>query len=231
MSVFDFWTTPQWILFGGVTAVGLGALGLLGLAVHAVRGWTAPATYRTTTPAPRPSLQLATERMTDADMADFEQRWRDSKARATEAWRLPVVVLDERGGTALWTHPTEVLEHLAPGAGSLATLAEVGEGCLQRVELVDPEVARWFAEAFDRPAHAPARDEAGVVDPGGVLAQFQAAIEPIMRTVKLWEIQGRGNAGVESARQALDHWRMDYPTGGWPTVPPVGGRLPVFAEV
>lgn len=207
------WTTDQWTAFTGASVAGIAALVLLGMAVHTVRSWTAPATYRA--------------------------------ALARTSTRPPpsVLVLAESGGTAAWTHelppplpsvrtwvdvradlyplvvdPTgaELAEHLAPGAGSLATLAEVGEGSLTRVELIDPEVARWFADAFDRPAHDPGRAEAGTVDEGGVLARFQVAIEPAMRTARLWRVRGKEGPGV--GHRALNDWRINCPTGEWPLV-------------
>lgn len=236
------WTADQWTAFTGASVAGIAALVLLGMAVHTVHSWTAPATYRaplaptSTLTRPRPSLQLATVRMTNAEVDAFRDRWNQGNDR----W---VHVLAEAGGTAAWTHelpavrtwadvraelyptvnpivvdPTgaELAEHLAPGAGSLATLAEVGEGSLMRVELIDPEVACWFADAFDRPAHAPGRAEAGTVDEGGVLARFQVAIEPAMRTARLWRVRGEEGPGV--GHRALNDWRINCPTGEWPLV-------------
>jgi hypothetical protein len=222
------WTADQWTAFTGASVAGIAALVLLGMAVHTVRSWTTPATYRAAlnpvSARPRPSLQLATVRMTNAEVDAFRERWKQGKGR----W---VHVLAEAGGTAAWTHelptapatplvvdPTgaELAEHLAPGAGSLATLAEVGEGSLMRVELIDPEVARWFADAFDRPAHSPGRTEAGTADEGGVLARFQVAIEPAMRTARLWRVRGEEGPGV--GHRALNDWRINCPTGEWPLV-------------
>lgn len=37
------WTQDQWVAFGGLVLAGCCALGLAALAIHAVRGWTAPA--------------------------------------------------------------------------------------------------------------------------------------------------------------------------------------------
>lgn len=219
------WTADQWAAFCGVTAAGLAAVALLGLAVRTVRGWTAPAhAYLAPRPALRPTVQLAARR---------------APAWAIEAYGVPLTeaiarthlaAARQRALTAATTPDLPaadiaVLAHLAEGPGSLASLAAVGEGSLVRVELVDRETRDAFAFAFDRPAHTPTRDEAGIIDDGGVLTRFHAAIEASMRKARLWEIQGRGVAGHDSARQALDHWRIDTPTGEYPLVVLADARM------
>jgi hypothetical protein len=139
---------------------------------------------------------------------------RDRRARALAAG----------GPVAVTVDPTaEILAHLAPGPGSLATLAEVGEGSLTREEpptLVPADVRDALAFVFDRPAYAPSQNEAGVVDDGGALTRFQIAMEPIMRKARLWELQGHAqHRGGASAWVALDHLRMDTPTGEYALIP------------
>lgn len=215
--MMQHWTHEQWIAFYGIVTAGCAALALLGLAVRSVRGWTAPAhgAYADSTVVrrvdPRPTLALAAARgprITDAQVLEHERRWRAAVA---------------------WDRPTEVLEHLAPGPGSLTDLAAAGPGELKRIvhaDLIDPDVHAWFVEVFDRPAHTPHRDEALELDEGGALTRFRAALDPAMRKAHLWEIQGRGHAGHDSARQILDHWRAGTDTGAWPVVVPIGGQLP-----
>lgn len=224
MSMLDLdwaWSVRQWYAFGGVTLAGLGAIGLLTIAVRTVRGWTAPATYRDPALAhvrPRPSLELAERRhvvVTPGDFEDFAKRFRAATRgpddgtyawmtdRPDEAQRL-IPVIDPTG---------EVLEHMAPGPGSLTSLAAAGPGSLTRAELVEPEVRDGFAFTFDRPAYAPARHEAGVRDEGGVFARFEAAIGPAMATAAQWLAQGR-----TPAQQALDEWRIYSPTGEMPII-------------
>lgn len=93
--------------------------------------------------------------------------------------------------------PVAALEaHLAPGPGSLATLAEVGEGCLVRAEPVDPEVHMAFEVAFDR-----------------VMAAWRVAMEPHLRKAKRWELAGHAGETAPSARVELDHWHLLEHTG------------------
>lgn len=197
MHVFSTigWTTDQWIMFGCFTVAGLGGLGLIGMWISGTRA----------------------RRTEHADVARLIAGW-----RATPSMTLalvtgtPATPLTPR---ALIGHvdPTgELFEHLAPGAGSLTTLAAVGEGSLTRAApTVDADVAAWFAEAFDRPAHAPGRAEAGVLDEGGVFTRFHAALEPAMRKARLWELQGASleHGGSASHWATLAHWRIESPTG------------------
>lgn len=192
------WTSEQWYAFTGILTAGLAAVALLAMAVRAVRGWTAPAhAYAVCGPAPRPTLALAARR---------------ASVPTLQPAPLEVIRIDPL--------PADVAEHVAPGPGSITSLLREEGHCAPRVDsAIDPDVRRWFAEAFDRPAHAPLRDEAGILDEGGVLTRFRAAVEPAMRTAHLWEIQGRGVNGHTSARQVLDRWRIDTPTGEYPLVP------------
>lgn len=208
MTVND-WTTEQWISFLGFVVAGLAALGLAGVGISAARA----------------------RRAERREVAALIAGWRATPSHtvailAGPTRPLPVVLPPHPLPTPPppVVDPTgEILEHIAPGPGSLSSLAVVGEGSLTRVDrtdLVDADVRRWFVEAFDRPAHVPAPDEARVLDEGGVLTRWRAAVEPAMRTAHLWDIRGRGNGGVQSARQALDHWRIECPTGEIPLVEP-----------
>lgn len=220
----SIWTPSQWVAFAGLLTAGLSALSLLTLAARSVRAWRTPQTYYAQRPVARPTLALAAERVRVSGTDVLGYRWNPERYGATAIdFGYPdndVIVVD----------PTDVAEHLASGAGSLTDLAATGPGLLERVELVDAETRRWFVEAFDRPAHVPGRDEAGELDEGGVLTRFRAAVESSMRTAHLWEIQGRGHAGHDSARMTLDDWRAGTCTGEWPMVPPVGGLLPILAS-
>lgn len=183
------WDGPRWLLFAGLVCLGTGLLGLLWLAAQRL---------------------AATARRRRADLLAYEsfvsqwQRVRHQPARILPAPpRTPEF--------------EQLAAHLAPGAGSLATLAAVGEGSLTRVELVDSETRDAFAFAFDRPAYSPSLRDAGTIDAGGVLTQFHIAIEAAMRKARLWEIQShadhRGAAGLWAQ---LDDWRIFSPTGELP---------------
>jgi len=206
------WDAAQWSAFLAITAIGLLGLAAAALAIRTVRGWTAPATYRAPAARPRPSLQLAERR----PLLPEERQalvWQHAPGGAIEAGYAPLrpgeapVVFgatDEQWLRDLHVDPTgEVAEHFAPGAGSLTTLREVGEGSLAAAEpSVDPDVHAEFERVF-----------------AALFADFRVAIEPAMRTAHLWEIRGRGHNGVlSSARRALDEWRINTPTGEWPMV-------------
>lgn len=198
------WNGPQWLLFGGLVCMGTGLLGLLWLAAQRLA-----ATARA-----RRADRLAYE-----SFAEQWQRVHNQPARILPPPPAPrIEPLDD------------ITAHLAPGAGSLATLAAVGEGSLTRAELVDAETRDAFAFAFDRPAYAPSLRDAGIIDDGGVLTQFHIAIEAAMRKARLWEIQAhsdhRGAAGLWAQ---LDDWRIFSPTGELPIYerPEVLASLPM----
>lgn len=231
------WTHDQWVAFAAILAAGVGALGLAALAIRHVRAWTAPAGVDAVLSRreialrhargwaleagyePRPTLQLAAQRITNDELDESRARWQAIHAADATATLAPHV--DPTGD--------EITAHLAPGPGSLTDLAEVGPGAIVRIthaDLIDPEVHRWFAEAFDRPAHVPKRTEAAPLDEGGVLTRFHTATEAAFRKARRWEIEGRGLNGHTSGRTMLDAWRAGTDTGAWPVVVPVGGRLP-----
>lgn len=218
------WSTSQWIAFCGLLVAGLSALGLFAIAIRTVRGWTAPAhpTF-VDGPAPRPTLALAAQRIANGRLELSAAQW-----RAADSAGLTVTIAPTVDPTAELL-PGDVAEHLAEGPGSLVSLQRVEGSIVAAEPPVDPIVHGWFVEAFDRAAHVPARSEAAPLDEGGVMTRWHTAIEPLMRTARLWEIQGRGVNGHTSGRQLLDRWHVDTPTGGWPIVPPIGGRLPANA--
>lgn len=189
--MFTVWTQDQWIAFLAITTAGLSALGLAVLAARAVRSW-APTTVDLRRIAPRGYAVRPTV--------------------ALAARRVPLPA---------WAFEPTVLEHVAPGPGSLASLREVGPGTLVAGDPpVAPDVAAWFVEAFDRPAHVPTPTEAGTLDEGGVLTRFHAAMDAPMRTARLWLIRAEGLNGHTSARQQLNEWRVNTPTGEYAMIAP-----------
>jgi len=177
MSVFNNWTTDQWNAFAGFTVAGLAALALLALSLAAVRR----------------------RRVEHREVAELIAAWRATPSHTVAIVagpmprELPLPVVDPTGA---------VLEHLAPGPGSLTDLA-VAEGSLTRVEqsdLIDPEVSAWFdamAERWQR--------------------SVDTALAPAMLVAVTWAIEGAA-AGV-AGRVAADAWRADCPTGEYPLVP------------
>lgn len=97
---------------------------------------------------------------------------------------------------------------LEPITGDEAALVEAwhadvtsgAEGTLVEAEpVVDPEVAALFA-AWE----------------ADIRGQIREALEPYVRQTRLWLLRD----GRSTARQDLDRWRMDTPTGEWPIVRP-----------
>ncbi len=227
MITLPDWTTDQWIAFTGTTVAGLAAVALLIVAFRTIRGWTAPATYRTIGDPARPSLIPPAERhMSEAEITDFERRFKESAARADSAWK-STLLADSTHAWLAGPELADIAEHLAPGPGSLTSLAGVEGHATERVELIDPEVAQWFADAFDRPASnntITPPDGGQAYDDGGILTQFRAALEPAMRTARLWRARGEEGPGI--GRRMLNDWRIDTPTGEWPHIVPAIGPLP-----
>jgi hypothetical protein len=116
-----------------------------------------------------------------------------------------------------------VLEHVAPGPGSLSSLAQVGAGSLITIthaDLVDPEIERRFAVVFDRRVRTLDPGEEGPAEAGdGIMPAFEAAIEPSMRKARLWLLQANAeHRGLASAWAAVESLQMAIlgPTGEYP---------------
>lgn len=98
----------------------------------------------------------------------------------------------------------EVSAHVAPGAGSLTSLREVGPGHIVAAEpLVDADIAEAVGAALD-----------------AALETFRVAVEPAMRRARLWTLQ----AGETYAENALRTWHILEITGEYPAVTPDGAR-------
>lgn len=222
------WSTDQWIMFGSFTVAGVAALALLALIVRDRRRAAVQrarmAAWRTAHAVPMLTIAPAPNTLDRRALAEFEQRWNEAMARPVPVGpgllAVDLAVTDTTSlAQPLHVDPTaDVLEHVAPGPGALSSLQEVGPGALRRVthdDIVDPEVAQWFAEAFDRPARQPRPDEARELDEGGLLTRWRCGpVAAAMQTAHLWEVQGRGHHGVLGAgRAGLDRWRIDCPTG------------------
>lgn len=82
----------------------------------------------------------------------------------------------------------DVLAHVAPGPGSLSSLREVGPGRITEPEpLVDADVRADLDAALS-----------------AALETFRVAVEPAMRTARLWTLQ----AGETYAENALRTWHI-----------------------
>lgn len=129
MSI-QHWTIDQWAVFSLTLGAGVAAVALALAAWRAVRGWTAPATYRRAPlrAQPRPTLTTAAGR------------------RALPALTGEYQVVDTEHPSL--TSGAHVADALLPGVGSLAALAAVGEGSLTRVVLVDRDIAVAVAVAL-----------------------------------------------------------------------------------
>lgn len=100
-------------------------------------------------------------------------------------------------GEVYWS--ADVAAHVAPGPGSLTSLRQVGPGSVAAVEpLVDDDVAAEVGAALD-----------------AALSAFRVAIEPAMRTARLWTLRG----GETYAENALRVWHIMEITGEYPMVP------------
>lgn len=92
----------------------------------------------------------------------------------------------------------DVAEHLAAGPGSLVSLREVGPGSIAPAEhLVDDDIRAEIGSALD-----------------AALESFRVAVEPAMRTARLWTLRG----GESYAENALRVWHIMEQTGEWPMV-------------
>lgn len=209
------WTADQWAGFIAFAVAGCAGLALIAVWIYRRRVIAAEmAIIHTRFETPAGIIEFRD--VTEAEMALFKQRW----TAAMDGDNHTLALIND----TLHVDPTaelvELAEHLAAGPGSLTTLREVGPGRIVTADPpVDPEVARWFAEAFDRPAHVPGRDEARELDEGGVMTRFQLAIEAPMRKAHLWELRGHAEHGGLASRWAeLDRWRINTPTGEYPIV-------------
>lgn len=191
MSIIYGWTESQWIVFAGLSVAGLSALGLAAIAIRTVRGWRAPATYRTTaySAAPRPSLVLA------------QRRARYNPEPHMGALIATAYETADHEALALVIDPL-ALAHLQPGPGSISSILQEEGVFGPRDEDIDPDLI----ETFGRWAVERQRD-------------IDTRFAPSMLKAITWAIEG-AIAGVDSAA-ALDAWHSWHTraeTSEWPLV-------------
>lgn len=159
-------------------------------------------------------------------------------ASALRSWRpvaVPVHALARNGGDV---DPTAIL-HLAPGPGSIASLAAVPEDttlttsdvAMERAmaeELAHIELERREQDAFFADFRA-ALDDA--------VAHFKIETEALRRKAKSWHLQANTDCPecftrAQDGSLIMRAFRVDEPTGEWPVVPAVGtARVPQLASV
>lgn len=174
-TAIDAWTQQQWGVFVTVIAAGLLAALLAPVAVRT------RADVRARRWTPSPGRHVAPRAL----------------AALYPARALPVV-------PGVREFLDEVSAHVAPGAGSLTSLREVGPGHIVAAEpLVDADIAESVGAALD-----------------AALETFRVAVEPAMRTARLWMLRG----GETYAENALRTWHLLEQTAEYPTVTPDGAR-------
>lgn len=183
------WTPEQWGVFAVTIAAGVIAGALLYAARSAVLGWTAPAPMRRAEVivTPRPSLMLTQARMTDAEVERFKERWNEAHANGRTA--------------AEWLDPMKA-DYTDPGIGSLTSVLAIDDDPqLRTAAELRAEEDAWIRAYEHLESMMPETDAA--------FERMRINLEPAMRTAKLWRIRGEGS----TARQWLNDWRMDTPTG------------------
>lgn len=200
------WNSDQWNAFAGFAVMGLAALALVAVGVYNVRRRRhaarevaeliaqlhADRAHRAR-PVPDPDDRPLATLATLAALTSPTVPLLAGPVAEPLAPPLPLPVVDPTG---------QVLEHLAPGPGSLTSLAAAGEGSLDGpVELIDAEVSAQFADVFERWQRS-----------------VDAALAPAMLVAVRWAIEGR-MAGV-AGRGSLDGWRAGTETGEWQLVEP-----------
>jgi len=189
VNSMQHWTPEQWGVFAVTIAAGVIAAALLYAARSAVLGWTAPAPMRRAEVVltPRPSLMLTQARMTDAEIERFKERWNEAHANGRPA--------------AEWLDPMRA-DFTDPGIGALASIQAIdADPQLRTAAELQAEEDDWINAYADLTPMMPETAKAH--------EQMRVALEPAMRTAKLWRIRGEGS----TARQWLNDWRMDTPTG------------------
>jgi hypothetical protein len=192
MTSLQHWTLEQWAVFGVTIAAGIAAATLLYVARSAVIGWTAPAPLRRVehTSTPRPSLVLTQQRQAVA--ARYAPAWAIEAGYIEPTRQVPIIV------GADWTDPAMLDDFTDPGIGALSSIRALDDSDEMQTTA---ELDAWINAYADLGALMPETDAARET--------MRVNLEPALRTARLWRVRGEGGP----ARQQLNDWRMDTPTG------------------
>lgn len=185
---FERWTPGQWTVFTLTIAVGLAGVAVLALAGrrYVPPGLHLPDIRR----VPRPSIVMTERRQPAAVGAVRMPRIEPSR-------NVPIIAGELPG----WVDPT-IADFTDPGIGALSSIQAMTVDPTLRTELeIEAEIAAWVN------AYA---DLSGLMPETAAAAEtMRVNLEPCMRKAHLWRIRGEGS----QARQTLNDWRMDTPTG------------------
>jgi hypothetical protein len=196
MTSLQHWTPDQWAVFGVTVAAGVAAAVLLYVARSAVLGWTAPAPLRRVehTSTPRPSLVLTERRA----LASLPAAWEPGSIVSSAYLAAHTVPLPA------WIDPMRV-DFTDPGIGALSSIQAVSvDPTLRTSAELHAELDAWVNAYADLAPLMPETDAAA--------EQMRVNLEPVLRTARLWRVRGEGGP----ARQQLNDWRIDTPTGEYP---------------
>lgn len=236
MSIFEAWTTDQWIIFAALSVAGSCAVGLGTLGVRIVRGWTAPATstgYRAAAPAARPTLALAARR-TPMPIAPAMHETIADNWHAARTFTLPpgsdtTIIFDvidvdptSPGAVPLDSAPAYDPAKLDFSPGGMASATAIA------AVPADPTLVTSAERAAELDAwiNGSAGDIAAAF--GRIERGFNARLAPAMLKAIMWAIEGEA-AGVAGSGRLIE-WHMDTPSGAWPMIVPVGATLPPSAD-
>lgn len=163
---------------------------VLGLGAIALAYFVRSAVLGWTAPAP---LRPVRREPTAAEMRRFRSNW-------LAARNAPAHVLD-----STWSDPMAA-DFTDPGIGALPSILAVDVDPTLRTSIeISAEEDAWINAYADLSGLMPETDAAR--------EDMRVAIEPAMRTARLWLTR----AGETGARAALAEWRMNTPTGEYPS--------------
>lgn len=237
------WTDQQWGAFTGLTIAGLSAVCLLIVALRIIRGWTAPAVYRSAgaPSSPRPTVTLTEQRRTVAARhapamaiaAGYDEQFGEvGEHGATWAYDVSGELRIIRDVPAV---PFKPLDPRSIDPEYLATVAVPIEHDPMKIDYTEPGIgalASLRAEPEDdtlrTPSEIAAAEHAWIhaddAEISGIVARFErralARIDAAVAEL-LADLPGH---------DLLDAWRIDLPTGEYPVVLPLTSDVRATAE-